>query len=130
MTSPPATPLRDDVISIDPPGLKGIVCGQCRRQSFPSRTACPFCGSSPVKDIVLSRRGIVASWTVVHQAPAPLVTPYRLVTVDLDGGVRLLGVASGEPDIGSAVEIELYDLRSDTDGNPLSWYRFREAAAS
>lgn len=126
MTSPPVTPLRDDVISVRPPGLKGIVCPQCFRSSFPSRQACPFCGNVSVEDVVLSPRGTVASWTVVHQAPPPLEVPYRLVTVDLDGGVRLLGVAGGEPVIGSTVEVELYPLRSDDDGNPLWWYRFRE----
>ncbi|MDF2825395.1 MAG: hypothetical protein K0R68_2803 [Mycobacterium sp.] len=128
MTTPSITPLRDDVISADPPGLRGILCGQCRQQSFPSRQTCPFCGSSPVEDVVLSSRGTVASWTVVHQAPPPVTTPYRLVTVDLEGGVRLLGVATGEPVIGSAVDVELHPLRPDADGNPLYWYRFREAS--
>lgn len=128
MTSSSATPLRDDVISIEPPGLRGILCGKCRQPSFPSRQACPFCGSVPVEDVVLRPRGTVASWTVVHQAPPPLQTPYRLVTVDLEDGVRLLGAATGEPEIGSTVEVELHPLRSDADGNPLWWYRFREVS--
>lgn len=119
-------PLRDDVISIDPPGLKGIVCQRCSRRSFPSRDVCPFCGNPEVDDVVLSRRGTVASWTVVHQAPPPLKTPYRLVTVDLEDGVRLLGVAEGDPAIDSSVEVELHTLRSDEQGNELSWYRFRK----
>ncbi|MGB3481091.1 MAG: OB-fold domain-containing protein [Mycobacterium sp.] len=119
-------PLRDDVISIDPPGLKGIACQRCRRRSFPSRQVCPFCGNQEVDDVVLSGRGTVASWTVVHQAPPPLATPYRLVTVDLEDGVRLLGVAEGAPTIGSPVEVELHALRTDEQGTELSWYRFRE----
>ena len=126
MNTPSAKPLRDDVVSINPPGLKGIVCGQCRQQSFPSRDVCPFCGNVSVEDIVLGPRGTVTSWTVVHQAPPPLVTPYRLVTVDMEGGVRLLGVASEESEIDSIVEVELHTLRLDDDGTPLCWYRFRE----
>jgi uncharacterized OB-fold protein len=76
--------------------------------------------------VVLSRRGTVASWTVVHQAPPPLVTPYRLVTVDLEDGVRLLGVAEGDPTIDTPVEVELHTVRSDDEGNTLCWYRFRK----
>lgn len=124
--NPAPKPLRADVISADPPGLKGIDCGQCHQRSFPARQNCPFCGSDVVEDVVLSPRGTVASWTVVHQAPPPLVTPYRLVTVDLDDGVRLLGAAAGAPQIDSAVEVELFEMRTDHDGDPLWWYRFRE----
>lgn len=119
-------PLRADVISVDPPGLKGIVCQGCRQRSFPARQVCPFCGTSAVSDVVLSRRGTVVSWTVVHQAPPPLVTPYRLVTVDLEDGVRLLGVAEGDPTIDTPVEVELHTVRSDDEGNSLCWYRFRK----
>lgn len=123
-------PLRDDVISVEPPGLKGVVCQSCRERSFPSRQVCPFCGTSDVTDVVLSRRGTVVSWTVVHQAPPPLVTPYRLVTVDLEDGVRLLGVADGNPAIDTPVEVQLHTLRSDAEGNPLLWYRFREVTTA
>jgi uncharacterized OB-fold protein len=119
------TPLRDDVISLDPQGLKGIACHACGRHSFPQRPLCPHCGSESISDIVLSTQGRVASWTVVHQAPPPLQTPYTLVTVDLDDGVRLLGAATGDVDIDSAVVVELFTLKSDDSGNPLWWYRFR-----
>jgi uncharacterized protein len=119
------TPLRDDVISLDPQGLKGIACHACGRHSFPQRPLCPHCGSESISDIVLATRGRVASWTVVHQAPPPLQTPYTLVTVDLDDGVRLLGAATGDVDIDSAVVVELFTLKSDDSGNPLWWYRFR-----
>ena len=119
------TPLRDDVISLDPQGLKGTACHTCRRRSFPQRPLCPHCGADTVSNIVLSTRGRVASWTVVHQAPPPMQTPYTLVTVDLDDGVRLLGAATGDIDIGSAVAVELFTLKSDDSGKPLWWYRFR-----
>jgi uncharacterized OB-fold protein len=84
-----------------------------------------------VTNIVLSTRGRVASWTVVHQAPPPLKTPYTLVTVDLDDGVRLLGAAIGDVEIGSPVAVELFTFTSETSetsstsGEPQCWYRFR-----
>jgi uncharacterized OB-fold protein len=67
----------------------------------------------------------VASWTVVHQAPPPLTTPYTLATVDLDDGVRLLGAAVGDVQIDTEVAVELFPVRSDPSGKPLWWYRFR-----
>ena len=118
-------PLRDDAINLDPQGLKGIACRACRRRSFPRRPLCPHCGADAVDNVVLSDRGRVASWTVVHQAPAPLKTPYTLVTVDLDDGVRLLGAAVGDVQIDTEVAVELFPVKSDTSGKPLWWYRFR-----
>jgi len=128
MTGTHVVPLRDDVINADPPGLKGIDCGACLQRSFPARPLCPFCGSAQVQDVALSRRGKVVSWTVVHQAPPPLPTPYRLVTVDLDDGVRLLGAAADNPEIDSTVDVEIFPHKTDPDGNHLWWYRFRKVA--
>jgi uncharacterized OB-fold protein len=119
------TALRDDAITLQPPGLKGIVCRECERRSFLQRPICPHCGTDAVGDIELSGRGRVVSWTIVRQAPKHLRTPYTLVTVDLEDGVRILGAATGDVEIGSPVDVELYVLRNDDDGNPLWWYRFR-----
>lgn len=117
--------LRDDAINLHPPGLKGIRCRDCGRHSFLQRSICPQCGAAAVDGVQLSPRGRVVSWTVVHQAPKPFETPYTLVTVDLEDGVRLLGAATGTVDIGSAVEAEVFELRRCEEENPLWWYRFR-----
>jgi uncharacterized OB-fold protein len=126
----PGLPLRDDVISLDPVGLRGLACSSCARRSFPTRELCPHCGSPTVEHIILSRHGEVTSWTVVHQAPPPLQTPYTLATVDLDDGVRLLGTVSGRVDIGSDVTVELFPLKSVSTGEALWWYRFRATEES
>jgi uncharacterized OB-fold protein len=117
--------VRADAISFEPPGLRGLICAECGRRSFPARELCPQCGSQAVEKIVLSERGRVASWTVVHQAPPPLQTPYTLVTVDLDDGVRVLGSAVGGVDIDGEVAVELFPLRVNDAGEALWWYRFR-----
>jgi len=118
------SPLRSDVVSLEPQGLKGIACRVCSRRSFPERPLCPHCGSDAVDNVILAGRGRVVSWTVVHQAPPPLQTPYTLVTVDLDDGVRLLGASTGAVEIGDEVAVELFTLRTDSSGEPLWWYRF------
>ena len=118
-------PLRSDVVSLAPQGLKGVACRVCSRRSFPERSLCPHCGSDAVDHVTLAGRGRVTSWTVVHQAPPPLQTPYTLVTVDLDDGVRLLGAATGAVEIDDEVAVELFTLKTDSSGEPLWWYRFR-----
>jgi uncharacterized protein len=118
-------PLRSDAISLDPAGLCGLSCTACGRRSFPARELCPHCGSESVERITLSGHGRIASWTVVHQAPPPLETPYTLVTVDLDDGVRVLGSAVGPVDIDDHVTVELYPIKTSDHGDALWWYRFR-----
>ncbi|WAM14749.1 MULTISPECIES: OB-fold domain-containing protein [unclassified Rhodococcus (in: high G+C Gram-positive bacteria)] len=119
------SPLRSDVVNLEPQGLKGIACRVCSRRSFPERPLCPHCGADAVDNVLLAGRGRVVSWTVVHQAPPPLQTPYTLVTVDLDDGVRLLGAATGAVEIDDEVAVELFTLKTDSSGEPLWWYRFR-----
>jgi uncharacterized OB-fold protein len=123
--SAPGAALRADVISLEPPGLRGIRCTTCDRRSFPQRSLCPHCGSFTVTELVFNGHAAVASWTVVHQAPPPLQTPYILATVDFADGIRVLGAAVGAVTIGSTVEVEIFPLRDDADGQPLWWYRFR-----
>ena len=120
-----ARPVRDDAVSLEPPGLLGLSCADCERRSFPAREQCPHCGSGAIERVALSPHGRVASWTVVHQAPPPLQTPYTLVTVDLDDGVRLLGSAVGQVDVDSEVRVELFPMRTAETGEALWWYRFR-----
>lgn len=119
------TPLRADVVGLEPPGLRGIRCAGCERSSFPHRDLCPHCGSDAVTAIVLADRARVVSWTVVHQAPPPLQTPYTLATVDFPDGVRVLGVAVGDIAVDAAVTVELFPAKHATEGHPLWWYRFR-----
>jgi uncharacterized protein len=121
------TALRDDAIDVQQPGLRGTYCRECRRRSFLHRSVCPHCGAEAVDNLRLDSLGTVVSWTVVHQAPEPIQTPYTLVTVDLHDGVRLLGGVVGSVEIGDLVAAELVMMRTDDDGNALWWYRFRKA---
>ena len=107
------SPLRSDVVSLEPQGIKGVACRVCSRRSFPERPLCPHCGADAVDNVMMAGRGRIVSWTVVHQAPPPLQTPYTLVTVDLDDGVRLLGAATGAVEIDDEVAVELFTLKAD-----------------
>lgn len=119
------SPLREDVVSLEPKGLRGLHCTTCGRRSFPERPLCPHCGADTIERVLLPQRGRVCSFTIVRQAPPHLKTPYTLVTVDFEDGTRVLGAGEGKIEIGNAVTVELYPKQTDESGASLWWYRFR-----
>ena len=69
-------------------------CGACGRRRFGRLGACPHCGTPGGDDIEVSGEGTVYSFVRVHRALTPAMAddvPYAVATVDLDGGVRMLG---------------------------------------
>ena len=68
-------------------------CRACDRPYFYPRRYCPRCWSDDTEWREASGRGTVYSYSVVHQNPAPPFrdwTPYAVVLVDLDEGVRMM----------------------------------------
>lgn len=108
------TSFRPDVFSPDPVQLRGMRCGSCARTSFPARESCPSCGEPDALDeVALSSRGVLCSWSVVHNAPAGLRTPYTLAYVDLpDDGVRVMArlVDADGVDLAVGLPLELASL--------------------
>lgn len=96
-------------------------CRACGKVRHYPRVLCDACYSFDVEPVTAAGTGTVHSWTVAHHAFSPSVaeqTPYHLVTVDLDEGVRVLGRvddASGLR-IGLAVQVS---FRPDSDGLPI-----------
>lgn len=70
-------------------------CGHCGKLRHYPTLLCPACHSLDAGWVQLSGRGRIHSWTVTHHAFHPAFReelPLTLVTVDLDEGVRALGV--------------------------------------
>ena len=73
-------------------------CAACGKARHYPRLLCDFCYSDAVTWRPVSGAGRVHSWTVAHHAFHPGFAadlPYTLVTVDLDAGVRALGLWRG-----------------------------------
>lgn len=121
-------PLLTEVIDLERRSVRGLECAGCQQKSFPQREFCPLCGSDDVTAITFAPGGRVVSWTVVHQAPPHLPTPYTLATVDLEDGVRLLGYADDDIDIDDAVTLDVSSHRTDDNGIELWWYRFHKTS--
>lgn len=126
-----STPFRADILSLDPFALKGSRCPDCRRLAFPPREVCPNCRSQSTQtSILLGTRGIVYSFTIVHQAPPGIPVPYVLAYVDLEDEVRVMAQLDlddlNSARIGMEVDLSAYPL-SGGDASVLG-YRFRSAS--
>jgi uncharacterized OB-fold protein len=117
----------------DEPALLGTRCEACGTSFFPREdTFCrnPECSGTDLREVRLSRRGTVWSWTVNHYpAPAPYVPteppePYAVVAVELpqERMVVLGQLAPGtEVRIGDEVEIVADTLYEDDEHEYVVW---------
>ena len=68
-------------------------CDQCQRHQFYPRLYCMQCGSNKVRWVEASGRGVIYSYTIIHQNKAPEFvndTPYNVVVVQLEEGPRMM----------------------------------------
>jgi uncharacterized OB-fold protein len=129
-----AKPVREGLLTLDPPALLGSTCQACGTTTFPARDFCPAClqeGPHPVRR--LASTGSVFSYTVVHQAPPGRRTPYVLALIDLEeDAVRVLGqvdVPVDEVRIGMRVELTLQEVGA-SEGTPVVTYGFTRSSRS
>jgi uncharacterized OB-fold protein len=86
--------------------LVGMRCGVCQTCAFPQRAFCCNCGSSNVAVARLANRGELYSFSTVHIS-STRETPYVIGYVDLDDGVRVMGLilTPVEPEIGQRMAV-------------------------
>ncbi|MER5916451.1 OB-fold domain-containing protein [Streptomyces sp. NPDC001982] len=69
-------------------------CQTCGKFFFPPQPSCTHCGSTDWKPAASTGTGSLYTWIVVHVAldqRFAIDTPYTIVGVDLDDGVRMFG---------------------------------------
>ena len=73
------------------PHLIGNKCSSCGEVFFPSRLCCRRCSSSEMKEVPLSRRGTLYSFTTIRVRPPYFVgeVPYLVGVVELPEGERI-----------------------------------------
>ena len=82
-------------------------CGACQRYQFYPRLFCMQCGSGSLRWVEASGRGVIYSYTIIHQNKSPEFvgdTPYNVAIIQLEEGPRLLS---------NIVDSSLADLRMD-----------------
>lgn len=86
-------------------------CEACGALRFPPREVCHACLSAKAAWLPVPEDGAVISWIVVHTTAVPNhPTPYTVVHVELDEGVRMTGkLLEGTPSIGLRVRARLQE---------------------
>jgi len=92
-------------------------CIGCGKPHLPPGPVCPFCFGDRLDWRAASGRGVVTSWTVVHQPWFPAFKaelPYNVVQVELAEGPRLtsslVGAANDALRVGLPVEVVFDDV--------------------
>ena len=125
----------------DGPHLIGTRCASCGSHYFPKSLSCrnPQCRDKQVADVLLSRQGILYSYTVQAYQPPGLFrmddwSPYAIGMVELPEGLRVMGmltsIANADIRIGMAMEMVLEPLYRDDQGQAVLTYKFKPAAAA
>ena len=96
----------------EPPSILVSRCGSCHGRFLPRDGPCPRCGSRLVAPHPLPPVGVVIA-SVELLAPAPSwPSPHRLVLVELEESVRVLGLCPGSaPVVGERVRVARDGLR-------------------
>ncbi|MCS7173603.1 MAG: Zn-ribbon domain-containing OB-fold protein [Armatimonadetes bacterium] len=127
-------PLRPEVIRLEEGRgkLLGGRCRSCGAWHFPPPEVCARCHGAEVEVAPLSGRGVVYTYTVVHQSTPEFRTPYVLVYVDFPEGVRVLGQLVRCPAesvrIGMPVEVVFEEVGEDAEGRKVVGWRFQPAS--
>ena len=82
-------------------------CDACHRYQFYPRLFCMQCGPGSLRWVEASGRGVIYSYTIIHQNKSPEFvgdTPYNVAIIQLEEGPRLLS---------NIVDSSLADLRVD-----------------
>lgn len=96
-------------------------CTACAHIWYFFRPFCPACGDDSPEPTQANANGVVCATTLVHRAPDErfkALVPYRLVLVDMQDGMRVMGHAEPSLQIGDQVRCEIHTLA----GQPLPFF--------
>lgn len=117
------------------PQLIGSKCEMCGELFFPKKEKgwCTHCQNRSLSDVILSREGKIASFSVVMQQPGggfyqgPV--PYSYGCVDLPEGIRVEALLCAddfsELDVGVPTEVVIEKLYDDDEGNEVVTFMFK-----
>ncbi|AXR59658.1 Zn-ribbon domain-containing OB-fold protein [Leptospira mayottensis] len=89
--------------------LKGKKCDSCGFQTTESLISCSQCGNSKTSEIQFSGKGKIYTYTIVHVGFGHLAqrAPYVLAVVELEEGIKAMGILEGEVPVTESVKIDL-----------------------
>ena len=117
--------------------LRSARCNSCGTYFFPEYHAQhrPGCSREVVENVLLSKVGKLASYTIQYYMPPPPfktqddITPYAIGLVEFPEGIQVAGLMVGcEPDelkVGLEVETTTFTLYQDDEGRDVVTWGFR-----
>jgi uncharacterized OB-fold protein len=115
--------------------LMGAVCNNCGEHFFGKPDFCSNCTSPDLKDIELSKRGVLSTYTVIWVPPAGWqgAVPYILGSVALPEGPEILAEVVDCPceniRIGMPMELLVRVGGKDKEENEIVVYKWRPASS-
>jgi uncharacterized OB-fold protein len=125
------------VIQEDGAQLMSAKCNSCGTYFFPAshHQHRPGCSREGVEEVLLSKRGKLATYTIQHyMCPPPFktmgdITPYGLAVVEFPEGISVAGlIVDSDLDalkIGLDMETTTYTLYHDEEGNDVVTWAFK-----
>lgn len=114
--------------------LVGSRCLDCQEVSFGEFSNCPNCAGGNLKVIPLSQKGYLWTYTVIrnrppgdYKGPDDPYVPLCEGLVELPEGIRVLSPIACDLDkvqIGMPLNLDVYKLYQDNDGNDVIAFRF------
>ena len=121
-------------ISGEKPQLIGSQCNKCGEFFFPLKEngLCSNCQSTDMREVKLSSRGKIYSYSVIMQRPPVYYkgeVPYAIGFVELPEGVRVETLFTGcnleDLKVGVEAEMLIERLHEDEEGNEIITYKFK-----
>jgi uncharacterized OB-fold protein len=121
--------IRDDLFKETPDGVVLVAnkCIKCGSAFFPKAGFCNKCLSKEMKEIDLSKRGKLYSYTITRVPVGKFPIPHAIGLITLPENIRLTApLIMGEEDfkIGSEMEMEITTLWSESDRDIIG-YKFK-----
>ena len=111
--------------------LVGSRCETCKKTFFPKKIVCPNCFDSDLKEVPLSRKGRLHTYSVSAMGPPEMKKPYAIGFIDLPEGIRVFSILNGcEPwdevlKVNMEMEMIISEIKKDESNDPIWSYKFR-----
>lgn len=116
--------------------LIGNQCGSCERIFFPPKESCPYCrrkSMGKMKDIKLSGKGEIVTYTIIHVGPEDFEeqVPYPVAIIKLEEGpqitAQIVDCNIDDVKIGMKVESTFRKIRQDGSTGAIYYgYKFKK----
>jgi uncharacterized OB-fold protein len=111
--------------------LVGSRCEACKKVFFPKKEVCPDCFEGELKEIPLSKRGKLHSYTISFMSLPGMKIPYAVGFIELPEGIKLFSILTDcKPyervlKVDMEMEMVIEKIKQDESGNEILGYKFR-----